>query len=178
MSLESHWLNKSYRKKFCVERGQILSDGLCSSWRDLSVSRAPAGKERDLFSISVPAIDLLYDLNSMLCFLTLQLKISAHLKSSFCVLFLWSMALPAALWALYSHVQPPAIMKSPGFTKSGASAWDRWDSACVLLIAYKGWNTAAQWCHSLTGNPGSKAKPATPKALLISFFNRMHHFYL
>lgn len=41
------------------------------------MSRAPAGKERDLFSLSVPAIDLLYDLTSLLCFLSLAKNITS-----------------------------------------------------------------------------------------------------
>lgn len=44
------------------------------------MNRAPAGKERDLFSISVPAIDLLYDLTSLLCFLSLAKNISSPKK--------------------------------------------------------------------------------------------------
>lgn len=44
------------------------------------MSRTPAGKERNLFSISVPAIDLLCDLTSLLCFLSSVKNISSPKK--------------------------------------------------------------------------------------------------
>lgn len=63
------------------------------------MSRAPAGKERDLFSRSVPAIDLLSDLISLLRFLPQAKNITSPKKQ-----LLLSCSL--ALRALYSHVKP------------------------------------------------------------------------
>lgn len=74
---------------------------LCSSWKDLVVCRAPAGKERDLFPVSVPAVDLLCDLISLLCFPSLAKNISSPKKQPFSLLF-WSTAGLRALGALYS----------------------------------------------------------------------------
>lgn len=81
--------------------GPNFPEYLCSSWKDLVVSRAPAGKERDLFSVSVPAIDPLCDLILLLCFLSLTKNICSPKKQPFFLLF-WSMAELWALRALYS----------------------------------------------------------------------------
>lgn len=95
---------------------------------------APAGEtllwvghqlgRREICSVSVPAIDLLYDLISLLCFLSTAKNISSPKKQ------LLLLVLLEHGWAVCSQNSqvpdfPWAIMTFPGLIRSGAFAWSK-----------------------------------------------------
>lgn len=76
------------------------------------MSRASAGKERDLCAAPAPAIDLLADLTFLPCFLSFAKNICSP-KSPFLPLAVFSQGGSLALRALSSHTDPqlPKLLK-------------------------------------------------------------------
>lgn len=71
------------------------------------MSRASAGKERDLCAAPAPAIDLLTNLTFLPCVLSFAKNICSP-KSPFLPLAVFSQGGSLALRALSSHTDPPA----------------------------------------------------------------------